>query len=964
MKRNYQQIKFSILVLLLFGLPLFLYSCASPPVRQELAEIEVDKKALQPRSLELDAELPIDPQITIGTLKNGLTYYIRENINPENRAELRLVVNAGSVLEDEDQLGLAHFIEHMAFEGTAHFEKQEIVDYLESIGMRFGPDLNAYTTFDETVYRLQVPTDNPEVLEKAMQILEDWAHNISFEQEEIDKERGVIVEEWRIRRDAETRIRELQYPVLFHDSRYSLRNPIGKMDIIRTFDPDSLKRFYRDWYRPDLMAVIVVGDFDKNVVEKHIHNYFSKIPPPKNPRTHPEFSVPDHTETLFSITTDKELTTSRVSIFIKQPVKKYHTVKDYRTILLDNLFYSMLDARLWELTKTQDPPFIDAYSGTGRFVRSKEFSILGAQVKDNEVEKGLEALLVEIERIKRFGFTESEMVRQKEEILAWVEQLYNERDKRDSERFMFEYTDNYLEGEPIPGIEFEYELFKNYMPGITLDEMNDFAIDTYTEKNRVILISAPEKKDTRLPHQDALSALINTVKTIEISPYIDVISETPLLASLPSPSRILEEKYIEEIGVTEWTLENGVKIVLKPTDFKNDEILFRAFSPGGHSLVSDNDWAAAVTATDIIEEGGIGDFTLTELTKKLSGRLIEVSPWINELFEGMSGSATPEDLETMFQLIYLYFMSPRYDETSFLTVKTRMEESVKNREASPEESFWDTVRVVLEQNHYRAQPWTEETISRMDAEKSYGFYKDRFADAGDFTFFFVGNYDIDSIRPLVEQYLGGLPSSGRIESWRDLGIDPPDGIVREKVKKGIEQKSMVQIVYNGETEWTLEDAFMLSVMEDVLDIPLRESIREEEGGAYSVWVFSDLQHFPDEEYYIYIGFGCDPDRAAELTSVLFDEIEKLKAAGPKEINVQKVKEILKRERETSLLTNDFWLGALQSYYIHSLDPVRIMEYDEFVEALNADTLKAAMNRYFNNDRYVQVVLYPENWEEE
>ena len=929
-----------------------------------MAEDKVEKEASLQSGLELDAALPIDPQVTVGKLKNGLTYYIRENRHPENRAELRLVVNAGSVLEDDDQLGIAHFVEHMAFEGTTHFKKQEIVDYLESIGMRFGPDLNAYTTFDETVYRLQVPTDSTEILEKAMQILEDWAHNILFEQEEIDKERGVIVEEWRIRRDAETRIRELQYPVLFHDSRYALRNPIGKMEIIRTFEPETLKRFYRDWYRPDLMAVIAVGDFDKVVVEKLIQNYFSKITAPKDPRVHPEFSVPDHAETLFSIVTDKELTTSRVSVFTKHQIKEYRTVRDYRTILIENLFYSMLDARLWELTKSQDPPFIDANSGSGRFVRSKQFSILGAQVKDNEIERGVEALLTEVERIKRFGFTESELERQKEELLAWVEQFYNERDKRESDSYMFEYTDNYLEGEPIPGIEFEYELFKRYMPVITIGEVNVYAIDICAEKNRVILIGAPQKPDTRLPDQDDLSALISMVKSKEILPYVDVISDTPLISSLPSPTHILEERNIEEIGVTEWTLGNGVRVVLKPTDFKNDEILFRAFSPGGHSLVSDNDWAAAVTATDIIEEGGVASFTLTELSKKLSGKLADVSPWIDELFEGMSGSATPEDLETMFQLIYLYFISPRYDETGFLTVKTQMEESVKNREASPEESFWDTVRVVLEQNHYRAQPWTEEKISRMDAEKSYAFYKDRFSDASDFTFFFIGNFELESIKPLVEQYLGGLPSKGRTESWRDLGIDPPDGVVREKLKKGIEQKSMVQIVYNGELKWTLEDAFMFSVLEDVLDIPLRESIREEEGGAYSVWVFTDLQHFPDEEYFIYIGFGCDPERADELTAVVFDEIEKLKTEGPKAIDVKKVKEILKRERETSLRSNDFWLGALQSYYIHNLDPVRILEYDEFVEALTAEKLKVAIKKFFNMDRYVQVVLYPENWEEE
>jgi zinc protease len=963
MKNTYQRIVFALLFIVLSGFSLLFSSCVSSPKKQAQTEAEVEKKPPEP-GLELDATLPIDSAVTKGRLANGLTYYIRENSNPENRAELRLVVNAGSVLEDDDQLGLAHFVEHMAFEGTTHFKKQEIVDYLESIGMRFGPDLNAYTTFDETVYKLQIPTDRADALENAVQILEDWAHNMLFENEAIDKEREVITEEWRLRRDARTRILELQYPVLLYKSRYALRDPIGKMDIISNFKPETLKRFYHDWYRPDLMAVVAVGDFEKQDVEKLIEKYFTRIVPPKDPRPRPEYPVPDHKTTLFSVTSDKELTTSHARIVIKHRVKEYHTVGDYRVLLLENLFYRMLNERLWELTKSEDPPFINARSGPARFVRSKEFSILGAQVKDDYIERGLEAILTEVARVKKFGFTETEMERQKKEILAWVEQYYNERDKRESDSYMTEYTDNYLEDEPIPGIEYEYEIYKKYMPEITIDEINRYALDTLTEENRVVLVSAPKNPDIHLPDQGDLSALISMVKNKEIHPYIDTTSNIPLVSSLPSPGRIVKERKIEKIGVTEWTLSNGARVILKPTNFKNDEILFRAFSPGGTSLVSDKDWAAAVTAADIIDDGGLDGFTPTELSKKLSGKLTDVSPWIDELFEGMTGSANPEDLETMFQLIYLYFMDPRYDKSAFLAVKTQMEEKVKHSEDSPEQSFWDTVRVILEQNNYRARPWTEDTVSQMDGHKSYTIYRERFSDAGDFTFIFVGSFNLEGIKPFVTRYIGSLPGLGSAETWRDLGIDPPDGIVKDTVKKGIDPKSMVQVVYNGKLEWTLEDAFMLNALKEVLEIPLRESIRQEKGGAYSVWVFTDLHHFPDGEYYIYIGFGCNPERADELTAVLFNELERLKAQGPEDTTVEKVKEILKRERETSLKSNDFWIKALQSYYINKTDPVRILDYDSFIEALTAEKLKAAIDKFLNMHRYVQVVLYPQNWKKD
>ncbi len=962
MKTTYLRIILALLLTFTFSCTAFLTSCISTPPKKDTELLEkLSEQDISGSDLSLDEPLPIDTHVKVGKLENGLTYYIRSNKQPENRAELRLVVNAGSLLEDEDQQGLAHFLEHMAFNSTKHFARQEIVNYLESIGMRFGPDLNAYTTFDETVYKLQVPTDNQKTLETAMQILEDWAQYIIFEEEDIDKERGVVVEEWRMRRDAEARMREKQYQILFYNSRYSERMPIGKMDIIRSFKTDTLIRFYKDWYRPDLMAVIAAGDFEMAMMERMIKKYFLGLKPVKDSRTRTIFPVPDHDETLVGIASDAEATKSRVSIITKHDIPASKTVADYRRYLIEALYNGMLNVRLDELSRAHDPPILSGYSAIGRIVRNKDFYILGAQVKDSGIIRGLKALLTEAERVKRFGFTISELDRQKKELLKGIEQLYNERDKIESSDFASEYIRHYLENEPIPGIEYEFELFQKYIPGIQLDEVNQLADEWLMEKNRVILAYSPKKAEIQLPDQDDLLEVINLVKNKEVLPYKDEIADMPLVPVSPVPGRIIEEKLIEEIGITEWGLSNGVQVILKKTDFKNDEVLFSAFSPGGHSLVPDDDYVAAISATSLIEEGGVGNFNLTQLEKKLAGKAVTVSPWIDELYEGIRGSSTPEDMETMFQLIYLYFTRPRMDKTAFLTVRNRLEALVKNREASPEEFFWDSVRKAVAQNHYRAQPWNREMLAEMDLEKSYNFYLDRFADASDFTFFFVGNFTLEHIKPLIETYLGGLPSTGRDETWQDLGIDPPAGIVKETIMKGIDPKSMVQIVFNGTFDWTLENAFMFTALEDVLDIPIRESLREDKGGTYSTWVYTVLSRFPDEEYYIYIGFGSAPEQAAELVELVFKEILRLQTEGPKMPNINKVKEILRRERETKMRQNEFWLRILQSYYIQGLDPVRMLEYDMFIDELTAEKVQVALKKYLDRNRYVQVILYPENW---
>ena len=947
-------------VLLLFVvLPVLLYACVSTsPTTVQQATMEETTEKLE------DPKLPIDSLVTVGQLDNGLRYVIRKNQKPENRVELRLVVDAGSVLEDENQQGLAHFAEHMAFNGTKNFAKQELVDYLELIGMRFGPDLNAYTSFDETVYMLTVPTDSAEVVHTAFQILEDWAHQISFEAEEIDKERGVVIEEWRLRRGAQQRMFDEQIPILLKDSRYAVRLVIGQKAVLDTFHHEDLRRFYRTWYRPDLMGFVAVGDIEPAEVEALVQEYFARIPVAENPPERTVFPVPDHEETLFAITTDPEATYNSVSIYYKMDVRPQGTVSTYRRSLIEALYHRMLNQRLHELTKLPEPPFLGAYSGQGRWLRSKEFFILGAGVQNNGFDAGLEALLVEAGRVREHGFTASELAREKKEMLRGMEQSYRERDKQQSSGFASEYVRHLLTDEAIPGIAKEYELYQELVPGIALEEINALASEWTSEKNRVITVEAPEQEGIAVPSEQDLLAIFAEVAQQEIAPYADEVSDEPLVAQVPAPADIVERSEIPEIGVTWWTLANGIRVCLKPTDFKNDEILFRAYSPGGHSLVPDADYVAASTATSVVSEGGVGAFNKIELEKKLAGKVVRVSPWISSLREGVSGSASPEDIQTMFELIYAFFTAPRQDSTAFQAYQTLMRGSIQNRSARPETAFSDTITVTMAQYHHRARPWSLELLDEMDLATSMAVYQDRFADASDFSFFFVGNFTLEGIEPLVRTYLGGLPTTGREETWRDVGIEAPEGVIDKAVYRGIEPKSRSQMIFTGPFEYDgWKNNLELRAMTSVLEIKLREVLREDLGGTYGVWVGSSGSHYPDEKYRISISFGSDPDRVEELTQVIFEQIDSLKTVGTTDLYVDKVKEMRKRQRETDLKENSFWVGALETLDFNGVDPRLLIQYPALVDSLTVDVVQQSAQKYFNMDRYVRVVLYPEEGDE-
>lgn len=943
----------------------------APPPEAPPAE-SGDQTGVDPAvvSAPLDARLPLTPEVRTGQLDNGLRYFIRHHTRPENRAELRLLVNAGSILEDEDQQGLAHFLEHMAFNGTEHFAKNELVDYLEKIGMRFGADLNAYTHFDETVYMLTVPTDDPQLLATGFEILEDWAHRITIEPEEVDKERGVVIEEWRLGRGAGARVRDEQFPILFQGSRYAERLPIGQKEILETAPAEALRRFYEDWYRPDLMAVVAVGDFDVDVIEARIREHFAALEGPETPRERSTWDVPDHDETLWSVKTDPEITRTSLSIYYKLDQEEGgDTYADYRRSLVEGIYHALLNSRLYEIGQRPDPPFLFASAGTTGMVRARAVYLQTAAVRDGEVERGLEALLKEVERVDRHGFQQSELDRIQKDILRGYEQAWRERDKAHSSGLAGELARHFLSDEPAPGIALELELARRFVPTITLEEVNELAERWIREENRVILISAPEKEDVALPEKDALLAVYKSVGESEIEPWVDRVVDAPLLAEIPTGSPVVEQGEIAEIGVTEWRLANGVRVLLKPTDFRNDQILLTGWSPGGHSLVSDQDFTSASFATTLVGQSGLGRFPQIELDKALAGKLAGLSAYIGELEEGVSGYASPEDVEIMFQLLYLTFTQPRLDLDAYQSLRSKLESVIANRLVHPGTVFRDEVNAARAQGHFRRRPMSEEILSELDPQRSLEIYRERFADASDFTFILVGNLDLETLRPLVETYVGGLPTTPHDEArhgetWRDVGVRPPDEPVRVIVEKGIEPKSQVRLHMTGSATYSREEQYLLSSLAQALTIRLREVLREDLGGTYGVGVSAGISERPIEQYDVNVAFGCSPQEAEHLIDTVFDELGKVRRDGIDESYVAKVREAQRRKREIDVKENGFWLGVLKNYEVLGNDPRDILDYESLVSSLTTERLAEIAKRYLGGESYVLGVLYPEGGAEE
>jgi zinc protease len=900
---------------------------------------------------------PLDARVKRGKLANGLTYFILPHTKPEKRAYFWLVVNAGSTLEDDDQQGLAHFIEHMGFNGTRRFPKQDIVNFVERAGMSFGAHLNAYTSFDETVYTLQVPTDSPELVDKALQILRDWAGDVTLDGPEIEKERGVVLEEWRLGRGAGRRLFDKQSQVVFRGSKYPNRIPIGKPEVIKSAPREALVRFYKDWYRPDLMAVIAVGDFAPAEIEHKIASEFAGLQNPAHERPRVLSEIPAHAETLVTVETDPEMTVTTVGILNKMAHRPERSDADFRRMLAEELYHSMLNARLDELRRKPDAPFLQGGSRTASMVRSADVFSLQALAKEGEVEPTLEALLGELHRVESHGFTKTEVERAKKTVLRQVGQAVLERDKLDGRAFASELVRYFLEDEAMTGPEAEKAAAERLLPTITPEELSQLARTWVGGGNRVVAIAGPEKM--KKPPADRIAAIVAAVENKQIAAYDDAVSAAPLLGNKPKPGRVVSTRTIPDVGITEWKLSNGVRVMVKPTTFKNDEIQLSGFSPGGTSLVKDADYDAARFAGTIVHQAGLGAFDAVSLRKVMAGKLVSVNSFVGELEERVTAGSSPEDLETMFELVDLAFTGVRRDEPSFRAWQRQEIEQVRNRKLSPERSFNEEMQVFLSSNHKRRQPTTPEVVEKVALDRSLAIYRDRFRDASDFTFIIVGNVDPVRLQPLVETYLGGLPSVGRKERWRDINVRWPKGGQSKTVVKGQEPKSQVMLAFHGPARFTHENDDDMDVLGEVLSIRLREVLRQEMGGVYGVGARGYITRRPKQEYTFTISFGCAPDKIDTLETKVKEVIAALQKNGISDDYLDKVKQARRRAHEIELKDNGFWERELAEAYRFGEDPRRILDIDSYLARVTSDHVKAAARRYLRPEAYLVGKLKPE-----
>jgi zinc protease len=905
--------------------------------------------------------MPVDPEVLVGSLPNGLRFYVRPNAKPARQAELRLVVKAGSALEDEDQRGLAHFVEHMQFEGSRHFPGQGINDFLGSLGLQIGADANAATSFDDTQYTLRVPTDIPGVLDAAMTVLEDWAGGATFDPSGIERQRPIVLAEWRRNLGADERTSDKIRKAQLEGSRYADRNPIGLPDVIQSAQREQLVRFYRDWYRPNLMAVIVVGDVDRNAVAALIRRHFSALENPMPERPRPNFDVPEHPGTRYAVVTDKETTTTVVRLSNLRPARNQGTVGGYRDIMLDQLFSQMLGDRLDELGQTDRPPFLNSAAGRSLFPapRTRDEAALVALVANDGVTRGLDALVTELQRVVRFGFTASELERAKQANMAASERVVDESPDRQSESRADEYTRNFLQREALPTIWQELAFHRRFIPEITLREVNALAADWFPERNRLVVVSAPEIGGATLPSEGQLAATVAAASAKPLTAYVDAGAGQMLMDRPPARGSIAKTT-VRDGGITEWTLSNGATVVLKPTTLRADQILFRAVAPGGTSLASDADFISARVADDVIPAGGVGSFNGVVLDKLLTGKAVAVRPFITEIRQGMTGGGAPQDLETMFQLMYLRFTQPRADAIAFAAMKGQALALLANQAASPDVVFDQALDSAFSQNNPRRQPETPETVAKWNLDTSLAFYKARFANAANFTFIFTGSFTPDMIRPLVETYVASLPTTGSKETWRDLNIALPTGVIDKRIEKGIAPRSEVSIIFSGPFDYDDTNRLALRTTTMLLQSRLNDAIREELGATYSITADAETYRFPKPEYRVRINWTCDPAQVDALVQRVLKEIAFVKGTLLSTDQVGRVRDTLLRNLDRSRQDNGYILNQIARRYEDG-DVTKLADDQEArdIAALSSTAIQRASMKYLDFTNYVKVTLVPE-----
>ncbi len=906
------------------------------------------------------AVIPLDTAVTTGTLANGLRYYVRQNVRPEKRVMLQLAVKAGSVDETDAQQGLAHFLEHMGFNGTKRFKPGELIAALESTGARLGPHVNAQTGFDDTIYMFQLPTDKPGIVEKGMQALADFAGGMTLDPKEIDKERGVVIEEWRGGLGAGSRLRDQQIPVLFAKSKYAERLPIGKPEILKTFPASELRAFYTKWYRPDRMAVVAVGDMDPAALETLIKKEFGPLAKPSTPAPPRDYSMPLQSEVLVKMATDAEATQSSVSIVRKRPSGSHDKVSDYRRSLVSSMAYEMLNERFDEISRKADAPFLNAGAYGGDLTPTVDTFTLAASVQDGKIERGLVALEVEANRVEQHGFGAGELDRARKWMLASYDRAYAERDKTESGSYVQEYINHFLQGEPTPGIAYEHQLVQALVPTITAADATTAAKAMFADTSRVILAVSPQKAGVAVPTDAQLAAAITSADAVAVTPWADTASSAVLLARAPDPGSIAGRREIPELGVTVIRLSNGVEAWLKPTDFKNDQVLFALTASGGSSLATPDTYVEAQLATGQVELSGAGGHRAVDLPKLTAGKIASASPFISLSSHGIQGSSTPANIETALQLLHIKFTAPGDDAEAFALIKRQLEAAVVNRLSSPTAVYGDKLGQILTMGHYTSRPLTVERIRALDRAAMVSFYRERFANAADFSLFMVGAFKVDEVLPMLTRYVASLPSTKTATSrFKDVGISFPSKAEQARVEKGKEPKSQTVVSYFADPPIEENEQTRVEAVTEVLEIALRDILREELGETYSVSVGLSQLTPQRGGGHIDISFSASPDNVDKMIARVQQEVVRLQTAGPSDDLTTRAKETARRAYETSVKQNGFWLGRLQSARLLDRDPLLILSRLQRIEAVTPAVLHETFKKYFPADRSTVVTLVPE-----
>lgn len=909
-------------------------------------------------------ELPIDPNVRYGKLDNGLTYYIRHNNQPEKRADFYIAQKVGSMQEEDSQSGLAHFLEHMAFNGTKHYPgRKTMMNYLEKNGAKFGVNINAYTSFDETVYNLSdIPVIREGIIDSSLLILHDWSNFITLNGEEIDKERPIIKEEWRTRGNAQMRIWEKQLPVIFADSKYANRLPIGKMNIVETFPPDTLRAYYHKWYRPDLQAIIVVGDIDAKQIEAKIKTLFSDIPKPVNPSERVYYPVPDNEKPIISVVTDSESPRTMVTFYIKHdviPAEVKKSSQGYFLTTVINLAAQMLNDRLAEIAQTPESPYSIAFAYDGSFFvsKTKDAWTTIAMSKEGQAQNSLATLIRENERVKKFGFTASEVERAKSDLLKKYEDSYNNRNTQLNEVYVKEYVRSFNDNEPIPGIEYEYNMVKQFAPMITADIVNQVVSQVIADKNIVVTVTGPEKAGLTYPTESELLAVFDQVAKEDIKPYAEESIDRPLIENMPAKGSIIKEEKDNVLGATVWTLSNGIKVVLKNTDFKDDEIALSAIAKGGMSLASDSDVFNANMVSAVPNIGGLGSFNKIDLGKVLSGKQVSLSPSISQRAQGFNGISSIKDQETLFQLIYLHFTAPRKDAEAFEAMKERIVDQLKNRDANPTAIFSDSITKTIYGDNPRTRKMKVKDAQKLDYDHILNIYKKCYANPGSFVFTFVGTINEATLRPLVEQYLASLPSGNKDAGYGDIDISIRKGKITNRFVQAMQTpKTSVLDLYSGTVKRDLKNQIIADALSQILDIVYTKKVREDEGGTYGVGVSAMVMRIPEGETMIQIYFDTNPEKTDKLNEIIHHELKVIAENGPQDSEWQKVKEYMNKKYQEDVKQNKYWLGVLADYYFYGEN--NESDYSSTLNALTKEDIKKFTNSILLQCNAIEVVMEP------